>query len=81
MALTWILQAIVTLRLWVTRVQDLLGDVLRHDLVEHIVCGQGQGLLVEQQSLGQQRVQIVRRHHVVLASVENTKRNKRRRYN
>lgn len=47
-------------RFRVARVEDLLGDVLRHDLVEDVVGGQGEGLLVQQQPLRKQRVQIMR---------------------
>jgi len=67
-SLTWILQTVVTLRFRMSCVQDLLRDVLRHNLVEDIVCGQGERLLIEEQSFRQQCVQIVWRHHVVLAS-------------
>lgn len=55
-------------RLRVSRVEDLLRDVLRHNLVEHVVRGQRQRLLVHEQTFRQQSVQIMRRHNVVLSS-------------
>ena len=51
------------------RVEDLLRDVLRHNLVQHVVRGQRQRLLVHEQPLCQQGVQIMWRHYIVLASV------------
>lgn len=70
LSLTRILQSEMAFRLRVPGVEDLLRDVLRHYLVQHVVRGQRQRLLVHQQPFGQQRVQVVRRHDVVLAPAE-----------
>ena len=38
---TWILKTKMTFGLGMPRVQDLLGNVLRHDFIEDIVGGKG----------------------------------------
>lgn len=73
----------MTLRLRMACVEYLLWYMLGHYLVEHIVCGQGERLLVQQQTLCQQSVQIVWRHHVVFAPIgvrvgETERRRKRK---
>lgn len=81
--LTWILKAIMTLGLRMTSVEYLLRYVLGHYLVQYIVCGQGERLLVQQQTLCQKSVQIVWRHNVVFAPIRRglgiTKRRRKRR--
>lgn len=58
------------MRLWlrVAGVEDLLADVLREQLIQRVVDRQRQPLAARAQPCGQQRVQVVRGHHVVLAS-------------
>lgn len=66
---TWILQS--KMRLWfrMSRVKYLLADVLGHNLVEHVISGQRQGVFVQEEPLREQRVQIMGAHHVVFPLV------------
>ena len=57
------------LRLGVLLALDGLADVLGEDLVEDVVCGDGEGGLPLQQPLDQQRVEVAGVHDVVLALV------------
>lgn len=57
------------LRLRVAGVQDLLADVLGEQLVQRVVHRQRQALAAGAQPRRQQRIQVVRGHHVVLTSV------------
>lgn len=50
-------------------VQDLLTNVFGHNFVKNVVRGQRQGVLVQQQSFGEKRVQVVWTHDVVFPLV------------
>ena len=66
--LTRIFESEMRLRFRMLFHEHRLQDVLGQDLVEDVVRGHCQSLLPLQQLLDQQRVQVVRVHHVVLAS-------------
>jgi hypothetical protein len=67
--LTWIFQSEVRLRFRMPRVEYLLADVFGHDLVENVVSGYGQDIFVQEEPLGQERVEIMRAHDVVFSLV------------
>ena len=49
-------------------VDDVLADMLSEDLVQDVVDGQAETLLMLQQLLHQEGVKVVRVHHVVPAT-------------
>lgn len=61
------------LRLGVAGVEDLLAHVLGEQLVQRVVHGQRQALAAGAQPRRQQRVQVVRGHHVVLTSAHSVR--------
>ena len=53
------------LRLGMFLVENFLSDMFGEDLVEHVVHGQGEARLVDQQLLHQEGVQVVRIHNII----------------
>ena len=58
------------LRLWMLGVHNLLAHVLGEDLVEDVVGGQAEAVLVDEELLHQEGVQVVGVHHVVPGHVK-----------
>ena len=51
-----------------SRVQNMLANMFRHNLVQDIVRWEKQSFFVQQHSLRKQSIKIVRTHHVVFSS-------------
>lgn len=63
--LTGILKSEMRFWLRVSRVQNLLTNVLSHNFVQNIIGWQRKTIFVQQKPLSQQSVEIVRTHDVV----------------
>ena len=67
-----VFQAEVRLGFRVPRADNLLSYLLSQNLVEDVIGGQSERLLVKGQSVGQEHVEVVRSHDVIFALVRRT---------